>query len=85
MKDLGECGVCGYKAKNQEEVTKWFKYACCRAFVTNLPASGLEVLCCRYTEGEYKPPVWESNIDVDAFKENFIKKYEQKGCKDKPE
>jgi len=81
---LGECHVCGYEAKTQEEVTKWFKYACCRAQVVDLAASGLQVQCCKLSGGKYLPPVQDTSIDPDAFKENFIKKYEQKGCKDKP-
>jgi hypothetical protein len=87
MEDLGKCEVCGYKARNQEEVNKWFKYACCRAFVTSLPASGVQVQCCRYNNqtGEFSPAVEDTSTNPDAFKENFIKKYEQKGCKDKPE
>lgn len=83
---LGECHVCGYEAKTQEEVNKWFKYACCRALVVNLPAGGVEVQCCKYngTTGKYIPAIADTSTNPDAFKENFIKKYEQKGCKDKP-
>lgn len=83
---MEKCPVCNYTPKTKEEETKGFKYACCKTLVTDLPASGLEVLCCtyNYSTGEFMSPVKDVSTDPNSFKENFIKKYEQKGCKDKP-
>jgi len=82
---MDPCQVCGFIPRNEEENTKGFKYACCRAIVTSLPASGQQILCCKFSDGKYLQSVPDTSTNPDAFKENFIKKYEQKGCKDKPE
>ena len=79
------CEACKYKTQDPTEELNWYRYGCCRAHLEKLPVSGNVVTQCSLdrSTGIYHPPQVTDEGDQ-GFKENFIKKYEQKGCKDKP-
>lgn len=77
--------MCGRAARTEEEVRNWFGYGCCRAEV-RIPELSPQVRCCRWNpdKGEYTPPDEEPEMyqDPQAFKENFMKKYQERPKKD---
>jgi hypothetical protein len=83
--DIGKCDICDYKPTNQKEVNNWFKYGCCRPVIEQLGGEGVQIQTClldRQT-GKYYPATPDVE-DVEAFKETFVKKYDEKGNKNKP-
>ena len=82
--EFGECHMCGYPAKSEEEVRLWKLWGCCRIERKEVE-HGIQARTCRQaSDGSWIAPQDDPEMyqDPQAFKEAFMQKYKPKPKKE---
>ena len=75
---------CGYEAYDDYEVNMIEMWDCARA-IKKSDGFTNQLACCTKEGGKYYPPSpFKTDTEADAFKEQFIKTYDNKGNNNRP-